>query len=75
MGAQGLAVRLDNLTLYRDLYYGTQAVGVRPPLTGAWRLAADEYFLLGDNAPVSLDSRRWGPVPRRLVVGKLLGSR
>lgn len=41
-----------------------------------WHLAADEYFLLGDNSAVSLDSRVWGPVPARLFIGKplLLGT-
>jgi len=40
-----------------------------------WQLHADEYFLLGDQTSVSLDSRLWGPVPRRLFVGKPLGNR
>ena len=31
------------------------------------RLGADECFLVGDNVPVSVDSRDWGPVP----IGKL----
>jgi len=33
-------------------------------------LAEDEYFVLGDNREASLDSRRFGPVPRRLIIGK-----
>jgi signal peptidase I len=32
-------------------------------------LAADEYFLLGDNQPVSIDSRHWGGISRKSIVG------
>jgi signal peptidase I len=33
-------------------------------------LEQGEYFVLGDNRGSSLDSRRFGPVPRRLIIGK-----
>lgn len=33
-------------------------------------LLPDEYFVLGDNRVLSLDSRGFGPLPRKYIVGK-----
>lgn len=35
-------------------------------------LGSDEYFLLGDNSPRSLDSRFYGPIKRQDLVGKAI---
>ncbi|TWT37677.1 signal peptidase I [Posidoniimonas corsicana] len=67
------SVELGGLSLYKDLFYeGTPlafgAAGDQP-----WRIGPGEYFVLGDNQAVSVDSRRWdsGPgLPRRLIVGR-----
>lgn len=69
-GARGLDVRVDQLRLYRDVYY-TSSRG-RNGVNRPYQLEADEFFMLGDNSPVSHDSRRWdeAPVPRLLLLGK-----
>lgn len=36
------------------------------------KLAENEYFILGDNRAHSFDSRRWGPLPKEYIVGKVL---
>lgn len=35
-------------------------------------LAADEYFVLGDNRGNSLDSRRFGPINKNVIVGRVV---
>ena len=37
-----------------------------------FQCGAGEYFLLGDNRPVSVDSRDYGPVPRQNILGLIL---
>lgn len=69
-GARGLDATVSNLVLYRDVYYtgARSRNGVQAP----YQLDADELFVLGDNSPVSHDSRRWsdGAVRQSLLVGK-----
>ncbi|WP_145057751.1 signal peptidase I [Adhaeretor mobilis] len=57
-----------------EIYYLPRASGQRLR-KGPWRLKEDEYFVLGDNSSVSIDSRAWGPIPERLIVGIPVGVR
>ena len=41
-----------------------------PALNGEWVLGPDEFFLLGDAPAFSTDSRSFGPVPGRAIVGR-----
>ena len=70
VGGRGLDVHVDQLKLYRDVYY-TTARG-RNGVIRPFVLDEDQFFMLGDNSPVSHDSRRWddAPVDRSLLLGK-----
>ena len=69
-GASDLQVSVRDLVLYRDVYYtrGDAKHGVKEP----HQLGDNEYFFLGDNSPVSLDSRSWpdAVVQDHMLLGK-----
>lgn len=69
-GARGLDATVSQINLFRDVYY-TDTRG-RHAVSRPYELNADEFFVLGDNSPVSHDSRRWdNPVVNRsLLIGK-----
>lgn len=37
---------------------------------GPVKIPADSYFMMGDNRPASADSRYWGFLPKRNVIGQ-----
>ncbi len=76
IAARDLEVTLDELKIYHDIYHASQnqEFGIAEPMSPVL-LGKGEVFVLGDNVPVSLDSRRWGPVPLRLLVGRPLAVR
>ena len=69
LAGRRMDLTLRELTLYRDVYFSKQPVGVKQVETLV-SLEANEYYLLGDNPPVSLDSRVWGPVSGTLFMGR-----
>ena len=76
LGVVGGSIEVKDLRLYRDIYYTGElaARGRRPSgVDEPYFLGAGEYFVLGDNSPVSNDSRFWDgrPVVRR---AQLLGK-
>ncbi len=68
--ARQLDVEVAHLSLYRDVHYTKRyhKNGVDEPFL----LGQNEYFFLGDNSPVSFDSRGWrdGAVNGDLFIGK-----
>jgi DNA-directed RNA polymerase subunit RPC12/RpoP len=81
--ARGLTGQIDCVAVWRDLYYAVRhsdgrQPGVRRNGAVAWRLGPGEYFVLGDNAAISEDSRNWlsgAGLDAKLFIGRPLGLR
>ncbi len=71
ISAAGGVVELDDLRILRDIYYLSPLPASAPSADRTWFLGADEYLVLGDNPPVSVDSRHWpgGSVLRDQIWG------
>ena len=62
------AITLNGRRLHESYASGTSEDHV----TGAWRVPAGHYFFMGDDRTHSCDSRTWGSVPRKNLIGPLL---
>jgi len=74
IGSIDARLEVSDLVVLRDIYY-TQPIDSRWAIDSAYPLGSDEYFVLGDNSPLSDDSRMWelGPaVPANMLVGRPL---
>jgi signal peptidase I len=73
IGGEEGVFRINRLQVWRDLYYLASPAGFEAPKNLKLTAGDDEYILLGDNSPKSLDSRTWGNpgIPRSDLIGKL----
>lgn len=67
IGAKG-QVTVRNIRLDRDVYYTRS--GTDPEKADIFYIQPGHFMCLGDNSAQSSDSRRWGTVPERLMLGK-----
>jgi hypothetical protein len=68
---EGGMAHVGRLVVSRDAHY-VEADGRDPP-PGGWAVPAGELFLVGDNVPVSTDSRIFGTVSPHEVIGRVVG--
>ncbi|MEO7019979.1 MAG: signal peptidase I [Ktedonobacteraceae bacterium] len=68
---QGTTIIVDGVTLHEG-YIAAQNQGTPPGTRTITNLVvpANDYFVLGDNRAVSSDSRIWGFVPVRNIIGR-----
>ena len=62
-------IQIADMQLWRDVEYADHAAdsNARYPI----ELGSDQWFVAGDNGPVSIDSRHWGPVSTNALLGKV----
>jgi signal peptidase I len=73
LGVQGARVVVRHLRLYRDLHYSEPDAAHNAVRGQVVRLGPDQYFVLGDNSPLSEDSR-FGPDGGAVAAGQLFGK-
>tara|TARA_R110002049_G_scaffold285698_2_gene466804 strand:- start:9916 stop:11367 length:1452 start_codon:yes stop_codon:yes gene_type:complete len=61
------SVSLSEIKIWKSINYRLRRTDKRSPYP--LMLADDQYFVLGDNVPVSIDSRDHGPVDRDQIIG------
>jgi signal peptidase I len=71
IGLPGDTVRERNGVVSVDGRRLSERYARRDRSSGVWRVPAGSYFLLGDNRAESCDSRIFGAVPKRDIVGRV----
>jgi type IV secretory pathway protease TraF len=70
IGTRGGGLKVSELRVWRDIYY-LDPQGLARDWQASAPLKPGEFALLGDNQPVSLDSRQWGAIGRQAVLGRV----
>lgn len=74
IGAADLKLSVKEMCIDRDIFYGSKVLDNYDPaaVRKPFPLAGDEYFVLGDNSPISNDSRVWEhpAIPGSMLIGK-----
>ena len=68
LGCQGGEATFRRPAIFVDVYYTNHPN--RYAVQSGYTLGSDDFLVLGDNSANSRDSRDWGPVPRRYLVGE-----
>ncbi len=76
VGLPGEEVRLADGMLFIDgVHLPEPYLGGLPSVVGLdcsrWRLSGGEYFVLSDNRAHGTDSRDFGPIGRKLIIGRV----
>jgi len=73
--AKGMTVKLDSLTqeLYRPVIEYETDLSLDESLK-EYTFLDDYYFVVGDNAMDSYDSRYWGFIPKDFIIGVVCGK-
>lgn len=72
IGLPGDTIKVDSTRIWVNGVQLTEPY-VQTPFNGLaaeWKIPANQYFVMGDNRPVSDDSRNWGCVPKDFIIGK-----
>lgn len=73
IGLSGEVVKIENGKVYvDDALVQEPYIKVGYNAQGSWEIPAGEIFVMGDNRNNSSDSRSWGTVPIKNIIGKAL---